>query len=248
MFDPFSDFETAGYLRNFEGLKDPDEIKVQEHAFFEANLEEALDRLSNHNGPQAYEHFLEVHAILFQDFYPWAGQDRHMLDVGRLVEKGDVQFEVAERSRQAVEWGLRMGNDTRTIRLKPGAVMGAFAWGHPFLDGNGRTMLLVHTALCARAGFSIAWQLTRKNEYLRALTAEIRTPDQGALDEYFRPLISPISSRDDWLSQIIALPGLDGSQMDENVAYQANDADAVERYTEAARTRAQSLDPSNSQP
>lgn len=31
MFDPFGDYETAGYLRNIEGIKDLDELKRQEN-------------------------------------------------------------------------------------------------------------------------------------------------------------------------------------------------------------------------
>lgn len=244
MFDPFGDFETAGYLRNYEGLKDLGEVKVQEHAFFEANVEDALKYLQSGQGALTYEHFLEVHGILFRDFYPWAGNDRQMLDVGRLVGKGEVQFESSELSRQAVEWGLRMGNDQETMRQKPGVVMGAFAWGHPFLDGNGRAMLLVHTALCARAGFSIDWRQSRKNSYLQALTAELQTPDKGILDRYFQPMVYRVVNKDDWLAQIIALPGLDGSsQPDENVAYQDNDRAALQRYSEAKRSRQESLTP-----
>ena len=30
MFDPFEDFQTAGYLRNVEGLKDLEKLKVLE--------------------------------------------------------------------------------------------------------------------------------------------------------------------------------------------------------------------------
>ena len=141
MFDPFGDFQSAGYLRNIERLKDPEEIKVQEHLFFEANLEQALLYLERLSAPVDYNNFLEVHRILFGEFYPWAGQDRHALGVGRLVGKGEsVQFEASELCQRAVEWGLNMGNDHATMRIRPGEVMGAFAWGHPFLDGNGRTI------------------------------------------------------------------------------------------------------------
>lgn len=242
MFDPFGDFASAGYLRNFEQLKDLDEVKIQEHAFFEANLEEALDYLATIPDAIQYEHFLAVHAILFRDFYPWAGQDRQMLGVGRLVAKGDVQFEVSELSRQAVGWGLRMGADAAVMRRKPGVVMGAFAWGHPFLDGNGRTMLLVHTALCGRAGFSVDWHQSRKNGYLEALTAELRTPDQGILDAYLQPLICPLIPQQNWVSRLVDLPGLDGrSRPDDNIAYQQDDLAALARYQEAARARDDSL-------
>lgn len=33
IFDPFGDYETLGYLRNVDGLKDREIIKIQEHLF-----------------------------------------------------------------------------------------------------------------------------------------------------------------------------------------------------------------------
>ena len=196
MFDPFEDFQTAGYLRNVEGLKDLEKLKVLEHVFFEANLEEALHSLRRIKGPIEYTHFLSVHRILFEDLYPWAGQDRHALGVGRFVGKGQrvPNFEASERCQQAVEWGLRIGNDLKTMREQSGAVMGAFAWGHPFLDGNGRTMLLVHAELCHRAGFSIDWRATQKADYLEALTRELDHPGKH-LDGYLHPLYIARNSR-----------------------------------------------------
>ncbi|WP_084136082.1 Fic family protein [Pollutimonas bauzanensis] len=40
--------------------------------------------------------------------------------------------------------------------------MGMFAYGHPFLDGNGRTMLVVRSELCFRANMSVDWTQTQK--------------------------------------------------------------------------------------
>ncbi|WP_299510041.1 hypothetical protein [uncultured Limnohabitans sp.] len=50
-------------------------------------------------------------------------------------------------------------------------------------------MLIVHTELCSRANFSIDWSSSKKMDYLQALTQELKTPDQGLLDGYFKPLI-----------------------------------------------------------
>ena len=209
MFDPFLDFQSAGYLRNVEGLKDPQRIKRLEHFFFESNLEEAVQFLSRQRGPVTYPHFLQVHRILFHEFYPWAGQDRQQLGVGRIVTKGPkVQFELSERSRQAVEWGLRDGNDKECMRRNPGRIMGAFAWGHPFLDGNGRTMLLVHAELCHRAGFSIDWIQSSKSGYLDALTHELAHPQDQLLDAYFSGLKGPCLPRENWIDHLRSLPGL----------------------------------------
>ena len=43
MFDPFKDFDSAGYLRNFEGEKNLDIVKMAEHELFRAELPEAVD-------------------------------------------------------------------------------------------------------------------------------------------------------------------------------------------------------------
>ncbi|MFK2893719.1 Fic family protein [Dyella flagellata] len=240
MFDPFGDYKTQGYLRNIEGLKDDDDLKVQEHAFFEANVERALTYLHRIRGPIVYSHFLKVHEILFGEFYPWAGRDRHMLGVGRLVGKGKrIQFEASELCQLAVEWGLRLGNDPEVMRVNPGTVMGAFAWGHPFLDGNGRTMLLVHAELCARAGFTINWHASRKDDYLNALSREIENPQGSHLNDYLGRLIVPAVPQGDLLNYLQSLPGLDGQQASpaEDIVYHADDPVANQRYLELKRSR-----------
>ncbi|WP_298434998.1 Fic family protein [Ottowia sp.] len=242
MFDPFGDFESAGYLRNVERLKDPEEVKVQEHLFFEANIEEALNYLAGIRGHIDYANFLQVHRILFGEFYPWAGHDRHGLGVGRLVGKGErLQFEASELCQRAVEWGLGMGNDRKTMRKCPGAVMGAFAWGHPFLDCNGRTMLLVHSELCHRAGISIHWAATQKADYLQALTQELLKPQDKPLDAYLLPFMVAAPAKGTLLEQLLALPGLDGrgggAGLEVDVAYAADDPQANAGYLDMKRSR-----------
>lgn len=70
MFDPFDDFETAGYLRNVFKLKDPAQIKKMEHLAFESSLEDAISLLSSCRHI-TYQTLLELHHLLFADFYPW---------------------------------------------------------------------------------------------------------------------------------------------------------------------------------
>jgi prophage maintenance system killer protein len=114
-------------------------------------------------------------------------------------------------------------------------------WIHPFLDGNGRTMLIVHTELCSRANFSIDWSSSKKMDYLQALTQELKTPDRGLLDGYFKPLIRKLPARKVWMDHIKALPGLDGAHTeDDNMAYAADDVQAMQRYEEASQLRKRS--------
>lgn len=77
-FDPFGDFETAGYLQNALQLKDPVDVKESEHLSFELSMEDALGYLAKKR-PIDYKAVLKVHEILFSDFYHWAGKDRKEL-------------------------------------------------------------------------------------------------------------------------------------------------------------------------
>src|SRR3954447_26099194 len=74
-FDPFGDFATEGYLRNFEKEKDLAIVKRAENESFTTGLDEAFAHLSKSKG-LTYDYVLQTHGILFGAVYPWAGQDR----------------------------------------------------------------------------------------------------------------------------------------------------------------------------
>ncbi len=143
-----------------------------------------------------------------------------------------------------MDYGLKLATDSSTMQTKAGTVMGLFAFAHPFLDGNGRTILLVHMELCFRAGFSIAWAATDKTTYLQKLSQEIDNPEKRILDDYLQAFMSPVSTRDAWLDQILNIRGLSGTSaataMDEEVyvAGAANTPEMLERYrAQAAKAR-----------
>ena len=89
--------------------------------------------------------------------------------------------------------------------------MGYLAYGHPFLDGNGRTIMVVHTELAQRAGISIDWAATSKTAYLTALTKEIEKPGAGLLDAYLKPFIRKAVEADLLVGHVVSTRGLDGS-------------------------------------
>ena len=93
--------------------------------------------------------------------------------------------------QNAIEHALKRGNDPKAMREKPGEVMGYRAHGHPFLDGNGRAIMVIHSILAQRAGFSVDWASTDKTDYLQALTNELDNPGKGMLDKYLEPYIRP---------------------------------------------------------
>lgn len=241
IFDPFGDFNTAGYLQNTLQLKEPDEIKRSEHLSFELSIEDALSYLAQTKRIN-YLSVLKVHEILFSDFYPWAGKDRNELVPHLAVFKGSEKnsrhtvFERPDSIRLAVDYALRLAADKQRFRERPGEVMGLLAFAHPFLDGNGRTILLVFMELAFRAGFAINWSVTNKDEYLKALTDEIRAPSQRHLDHYLKPFIVDISSRDDWPQIIGGIKGLDGLDK-ENISYGSLDDPEIQKIYMTYRTQ-----------
>ncbi len=88
-----------------------------------------------------YEDVLQTHKTLFDAVYPWAGQDRTRTAPLLTIRKGPVIFANPPDIRRAVEFGLGLGQDKKTMIARPGEVMGYLAFGHPFLDGNGRTIM-----------------------------------------------------------------------------------------------------------
>ncbi|MDD2324992.1 MAG: Fic family protein [Alphaproteobacteria bacterium] len=217
-FDPFDDFESRGYLRNFAQEKDQRIVRDLEHRSFKANIHKALETLSKPSILH-YPDILNTHKILFESVYPWAGQDRAQTVPEIAVSRGGVFFAHPDEAAQAIEYALKLGQDMERMKSHPGEVMSYLAHAHPFLDGNGRTILTVHTKLAQRAGFSVAWEETDKAAYLDALTEDLLNPKDGILDLYLLPFLCPAVSRARLASHIVKTQGLEGDDYFPEVEY-----------------------------
>ena len=246
-FDPFGDFDTAGYLQNLLQLKDPIEVKKLEHISFEASLEDALACLADAKSI-GYESVLNTHKILFSDFYHWAGKDRNELTPNLAVFKGQYNdprstvFERPDFIRISVDYALKLAADPKRFKAHPGEVMGQLAFAHPFLDGNGRTILLIFMELCYRANFGIDWSKTTKHDYLLTLSEEIREPFKGLLDNYLSDFVVTRISRDEWPAIIGGINGLDGLDK-EDITYQSLENPEIQKLYKGYDTRAIISDP-----
>ena len=208
-FDPFGDFATEGYLRNVEKEKDLDIVKRLEHTSFTTGLDAAFQALGNAK-ELYYPNVLETHGILFDAVYPWAGRDRLATAPSLTARKGSIIFANPAEIRPAVDFALRKGQDKDYLRAHPGEVMGYSAFGHPFLDGNGRTIVTLFSVMAQRAGFSIDWSATDKDAYLSALTREIQSPSKGHLNNYLKQFIRKPIALESLAAQVVKAPGLDG--------------------------------------
>lgn len=212
-FDPFGDYSTRGYLRNSLGV-DENTVKRLEQRAFRANVDSALKDLSSKSS-LSYEDVLQTHAKLFSSIYPWAGQDRTVTAPDSAIGKnGNFDlFSHPGDSRRSVETALEMASNRNTMRSKPGEIMGYLAFGHPFLDGNGRAIMTVHAELGRRAGMHIDWSQTKKDDYLKALTQELENPGRGHLDNYLKFFVRTSTlDQAQTADQLRNLPGLGPSE------------------------------------
>jgi cell filamentation protein len=155
--------------------------------------------------------FSTPNKTLFEAIYPWAGQDRMQTAPDIAVSRGEVLFAHPRDARHAVGYALQMGHDKNLMAGRPGEVMGYLAYGHPFLDGNGRTIMVVHTELAERAGIGIEWPATDKTDYLTALTRELDSPGKGHLDTYLMPFIRAAVGHEHLANVVTGMRGLHGN-------------------------------------
>lgn len=229
-FDPFGDYESRGYLRNLAQEKDPAIVRRLEHASFTTGIDDAFAALQKKK-VLTYGDVLSAHKTLFDAIYPWAGQDRTQTAPHIAVSRGGVLFAHPNFIQNAVDHALKLGNDPLAMREKAGEVMGYLAHGHPFLDGNGRTIMVIHSILAQRAGFSVDWASTDKTAYLQALTEELDNPGKGILETYLKPYIRPAVT--DLKEHVTAARGLDGGVAATDAVRGRNDDPAIQaEYTQ----------------
>jgi cell filamentation protein len=158
-----------------------------------------------------YGDVLGTHKILFEAVFPWAGEDRLANAPHLVISKGPVLFAYPQDIRRSIDYALERGQDRAFMASKPGEVMGYLAYSHPFLEGNGRTIMVVHSVLADRTGIRIDWAATGKEDYLSALTREIDRPGKGELDAYLKPFIRKADAKAAIAANVAGAPGLEGN-------------------------------------
>lgn len=191
VFDPFGSYERSGYLENVFAEKNLDVVKKMEQAVFYLNFDVVAKNLKKFKIISASQIYL-IHQILFIDLYPWAGKTRYLLssmDKSMEVRKGTVEFLTPYMIDTSINMLTPRINDSQYLKKNLGQSIGDIAYIHPFLDGNGRTMLTLFDELARRCHLSINWSEMKRHEYLDALTQEINSPGSGAMNKYMKEFV-----------------------------------------------------------
>ena len=100
--------------------------------------------------------------------------------------RGVVATDAITTERLSKRYGATLALDELDLTVRAGEVFGYLAHAHPFLEGNGRTILTVFADLSRRAGFHVEWEAIDKDQFLEALTRELLEPGK-MLDELVLP-------------------------------------------------------------
>jgi len=166
-------------------------MRQWEHAVFVSNIVSVVGYVQK-DKTITYRTLLNTHRLIFETVYPWAGSDRSNFNI--TIGKSGYQKLFAHPLviQRAAEYAISRACDPSDLGKKPGEIFGYFAHAHPFLDGNGRTILTVYSELCRRAGFLIDWPQIPKSDFLTALTEELMKPSAGHMDSLLKPFMKEV--------------------------------------------------------
>lgn len=182
-FDPFGDYEQRGYLRNKFALPHGPQLAQLEFNNFRTLIEDIMSWLET--APLTYETILNTHDKLFKLIYPWSGKDRSETAPDIAITRGgeDQMFCHPALCARAADYAFKVAENNGILR-NAGTVYSLLCHSHPFLDGNGRTLLLVHTEMMRRSGAHICWEDVPYRDFLSELTIDLNAPEAGSLDRY----------------------------------------------------------------
>jgi cell filamentation protein len=130
---------TTGLLRNLQDITDPEVLLFVESSAVTKRLQELYENYINIKG---IDSLFEIHKLLFQDIYIWAGNQRKV-----EISKDGKQFFPTTHFDKAlrfidqliVEFRKIPKDNNRALAEKLAEILDNVNYLHPFREGNGRT-------------------------------------------------------------------------------------------------------------
>lgn len=176
-------YPNSTVLRNRFDVKDGAELEALELNASLARMPEVLAHIQDK--PLNLTLWQDIHRILFQDVYDWAGDIRTV-----QMSKGNTLFAHPENIQSEGERIFRELNAEGDLNGLPEDVFFqrlAYFFSecnalHPFREGNGRTQKLLFSEIVRRLGYVIDWKSLSSEEHLQGVIA--------GYHHRFEPLIS----------------------------------------------------------
>lgn len=179
----------TGILRNLVGARTWEQLRVIEDDLVEARAHQLLERPIEGNYDLA--HVQAIHHQLFQDVYPWAGENRTV-----NIVKGQpfARLENIEPFTQHLATEISRANRLHGTSSEQFAHQLASFYNqlndiHPFREGNGRTQRTFWDQLAMDAEKSLDWQKVHGRENDLA-SMEARAGNLAPLHSMFQKIVT----------------------------------------------------------
>ncbi|PSU36151.1 putative adenosine monophosphate-protein transferase Fic [Photobacterium lutimaris] len=160
-------YPNSTVLINLLNIRNEDELEAAERDFTRVRASHFEPDFNNFT----FDYLKQIHHILFQDLYPWAGIQRTV-----DITKGETRFchwENIERESNKLLNALAGQDHLRNLDLNDFIDKIAFFYCelnviHPFREGNGRVQRIFFEILAINAGYEICWEGITLNEWVEA--------------------------------------------------------------------------------
>jgi cell filamentation protein len=163
-------YPNSTVLKNIPAITDGAELEALELNATIARMPEGIEHIKNKS--INLKLWQDLHNILFQDIYEWAGQLRTV-----QMSKGKTIFAYPENIKPE---GNRILKELKTENYLRGLSKSKFSLRlsyyfsecnvlHPFREGNGRTQKLLFSEIISQAGYQIEWKELSPEDHLKGV-------------------------------------------------------------------------------
>ncbi|MCF6291874.1 MAG: Fic family protein [Robiginitomaculum sp.] len=164
-------YPNSTVLRNRFDARDGAELEALELNATLARMPEVQSFIQNQK--ITFKLWQNIHRILFQDVYEWAGKTRTV-----QLSKGGTLFAHPEHIQSEADRVFKELRGENYLRDLPKTELSqrlAYYFSecnalHPFREGNGRVQKLLFSELVRRLGYRIEWKQLSNDEHLRGVT------------------------------------------------------------------------------
>jgi|APCry1669190288_1035285.scaffolds.fasta_scaffold13221_2 cell filamentation protein len=163
-------YPDCSVLKNIPEIKNEQELASFEKLAVANRLEEAHQFALNK--PIKFNLWQNIHRILFQDIFDWAGQIRTV----QMCKNNSIFAYPENIEREGNQLFTKLNNESDLKNLSKLQFYNRLTYYfselnalHPFRDGNGRTERLLFEIIIARAGYDVIWNIVSPDEYLQAV-------------------------------------------------------------------------------
>lgn len=158
---------------NLIDARSPKELEFFEKIYYLSAIRRLHDNNIYVNFEISLESFTNLHKMLFEKIYTWAGQIRN--NAGQELVIGDRNHPTLEPLKVIDELErfflslpkpllMHSRGNKKNLAVALADIHGKLAWIHPFIDGNGRTIRLFCQLIALHFGYTLDLEkLTKKN-------------------------------------------------------------------------------------